>query len=61
MTNYEYIKNMPAEEMADFIREIAYYEDDTAPMLGLSVDKNHKALRCRKDEIAKWLNSEKKG
>ena len=61
MTNYEYIKNMPIEEMADFIREIAYYEDDTTPMLGMWVDGKHKSLRCRKDEIEKWLNSEKEG
>ena len=59
MTNIEFIKNMSVEEMANFIREIAYYEDDTTPMIGFEMDCKHKALRCCQDEIQKWLESEK--
>ena len=58
MTNLDYIKNMKADEMADFIIQIAYYEDDTTPMVGLTID-NRKALRCCKEEITKWLLQEK--
>lgn len=59
MTNFDFIKNMSIEQMADFMCRIAYYEDDTEPRIGFTIDDECKSLRCCEEEIVNWLNSKK--
>lgn len=61
MTNYEYIRNMPIEKMAEFLKRSIYYEDDTTPYLHLCIDGKYTDVRWDEEKIIKWLNSEDKG
>lgn len=55
MTNYEKIKNMSIEEMAEGFERLAY---TTCPCYCSRCLFNHKGYLCDKTGFIGWLNSE---
>lgn len=49
MTNYDRIRNMSIEEMAEFL-------ESTNPVIAIAIDG--KPIFCSKERIKQWLESE---